>query len=135
MLKLAGVKESDLVYDLGSGFGRISITAAKDFNARSIGIEIDPIKASVSKLVIFLLGLSNRVTIIQGNFFKIDLSRADVVTCFLLHPTNKKLMKKLETELKSGTRIVSHSFTFPGWQMTKKDSEKPLFLYIIGRYR
>ena len=134
MLELARVKKGEVVYDLGSGFGRISIAAARNFGARSVGIEIDPIKVWASRLVIFFLGLSDRVKIIRGNFFKTDLSRADVVTCFLLHPTNKKLMSKLESELKPGTRIVSHSFTFPGWQMVKKDSKKPLFLYIMGRH-
>ena len=132
MHKMAKVGKNDLVYDLGSGFGRISMIAAKDYDARSVGIEIDPIKHIISESWAKISMLTDRVQFIRGNFFDVDLSDADVVTCYLLHPTNKKLMDKFESELKIGTRIVSHSFTFPGWKMIDKDETKNLFLYVTG---
>lgn len=133
MLKLAKIKKGDVVYDLGSGYSRILILAARRYGARCVGIEIDPIKCFVSQVTIFLLGLRKKITIINGDLFKKDLSSANVIFCFLLQKTNEKLMKKLERELRPGTRIVSNSFTFPEWKIIKKDKERSLYLYISGK--
>ena len=119
MLKLAEVKPGELVYDLGSGDGQIVIMAAKEFGARAIGVEIrrDLVEESLRKIKEY--GLEDRVTIIHGDFFKVDISDADVVTLYLLTSVNERLRPKLEKELKPGTRVVSHDFEIPGWKPIK----------------
>ena len=129
MLDLAEVKPDDLVIDLGCGDGRIITTAARKYGARAIGIEIDPLRYVWCQLLITVLGLRGRVQIIRGNFFHADLSKADVVTCYLLTSTNKKLQSKLIRELQTNTRIVSHNFTFPKLQLKDTDTEYSLYLY------
>lgn len=114
MLQLAGVTAQDVVYDLGSGDGRIAIIAAQKYGARGIGIEIDP------RLVTQSWGnandgqVANRVRFIVGDLFEADLSEATVVTAYLSPSIMKRLIPKLRA-LKPGTRIVSHQFDMPGW--------------------
>jgi len=132
MIKLAKLKKGDVVYDLGSGYGRILIYAAKRCDIQAVGIEIDPIKCLISRLLVWICQQHKKVRIINGNFFKKDLSNSDVVFCYLLQQTNIKLMDKLKRELKPGARIVSHSFTFPSWKVIKKDKNKFIYLYIAG---
>ncbi|MCD6095195.1 MAG: class I SAM-dependent methyltransferase [Thermoprotei archaeon] len=119
MLKLAEVKPGELVYDLGSGDGQIVIMAAREFGARAIGVEIrrDLVEESLRKIKEY--GLEDRVTIIHGDFFKVDISDADVVTLYLLTSVNERLRPKLEKELRPGTRVVSHDFEIPGWKPIK----------------
>lgn len=127
MLKLADLKPDELLYDLGCGDGRIIITAARYYGARAVGIELDPLRFLWSQLMITLLGLRERVRIIQGDLFNIDLSNADVVACYLLPDTNKKLEKKLMDELVPGTRVVSNTFVFKKVRMTKQDGKVRLY--------
>ncbi len=135
MLDIADLKKGDLLYDLGSGDGRVVVSAAlRGINAT--GIEIDPIKVIYSRFFIKLLRLKNKAKIIRGNFFEKDLSRADVIILFLLHDTNQKLREKFIKELKKGTRIVSYSFILEGWKPEKtyinNDSVwGPIYLYIV----
>jgi len=116
MLELAKVKPGEIVYDLGCGDGRIIITAAKDFGAYAVGIEIrkDLVEQCIRKVK--ELGLEDRVTIIYGNFFEVDISDADVVTLYLLTSINEKLKTKFIKELKPSARIVSHDFEIVGWK-------------------
>ncbi|RLE94243.1 MAG: hypothetical protein DRN04_04250 [Thermoprotei archaeon] len=116
MLELAKVKPGEIVYDLGCGDGRIIITAAKDFGAYAVGIEIrkDLVEQCIRKVK--ELGLEDRVTIIYGNFFEVDISDADVVTLYLLTSVNEKLKTKFIKELKPSARIVSHDFEIVGWK-------------------
>lgn len=116
MLEMAEVRPGEIVYDLGSGDGRLIIEAARSFGAKAIGIEIDPIRYLWAKIKILVLHLQDDVKVLFGNFFLKDLSNADVVTVYLLQETNNKLMKKLENELRPGTRVVSNAFIFPGWE-------------------
>jgi len=116
MLELAGVKEGDLVFDLGCGDGRILVTAAKDFGARAIGVEIREDLAEVARKELRSLSLENRCRVINGNFFEVDISRADVVTLYLTSVANYRLKPKLEKELKDGARVVSHDFEMAGWK-------------------
>src|SRR3972149_613720 len=137
VLHLAKVGESDVVYDLGSGDGRIPIMAALRHNAQAVGIEIDRLRFFYSKFQIFLLRLSDKVTFLNKNFFAVDLSSATVVILFLLQETNEDLVDKLLKELKPGTRIVSAAFTFPDWKPLAVDEVHltpfgPLYLYEIG---
>lgn len=113
MLTLARVNAADVVYDLGSGDGRIVIEAAKTFGARGVGIELDPelIKQSVKNAE--KAGVADKVRFVQGDLFKTDLSEATVVTLFLSLTTNARLQPKLRRELRPGARVVSHRFEMP----------------------
>ena len=135
MLKMLKVKPNEVVYDLGSGDGRILIWAAKKFGAKGVGVEIDPLKTFYSHFMLLLFGLNKYAKIIRGDFYKVDLSKANVVTLFLLPETNQKLKDKLQKELRTGSRIVSYAFKFDGWKPSKKlfnqDSAfGPIYLYI-----
>ncbi len=139
MLELAEVKPGELVYDLGCGDGRILIIAASEFGARAVGIEIrrDLVEKCVKRVK--ELGLEDRVTIIHGNFFDIDISDADVVTLYLLTSVNERLRPKLERELRPGARVVSHDFEVVGWKPIKVEEIKEgwrshkIYLYVVRR--
>jgi predicted RNA methylase len=135
MLDMADLKKKDVVYDLGSGDGRVVVSAALRGN-NAVGIELDPIKVLYSRLFIRLLKLQKKAKIVKGDIFVKDLSKADVVIMFLLHDTNQKLKSKLKKELKKGARIVSYSFVLEGWKPEKtylnKDSVwGPIYLYKV----
>jgi hypothetical protein len=129
MLTMAGVGPDDLLYDLGSGDGRVLFLAAQEFGARAVGIEIDPLRYLWVRVLIRLRGLSGQVEIIFGNFFAIDLSQADVVTCYLRSATNARLEGKFERELRPGTRVVSRKFKFLGWPLVDEDPDEGVYLY------
>jgi len=115
MLKVANVKKGDVLYDLGSGDGRIVITAAKRFGVRGIGIDIDPQRIAEANENARKEGVTHLVTFKQADLFSTDISEATVVTLYLLPRLNVKLRPKLFTELKNGTRIVSHAFDMAEW--------------------
>lgn len=131
IMKMADVKKGDIFYDLGSGDGR-NVIAAAQRGAKAYGIEFDPFRVWYSRFCIFLFGLSGRAKIIRSDFFKIDLSKADVVTAYLLQETNDKLFPKLEKELKDGARVVGAAFNFPKWKPVKIDQRGPIYgpLYL-----
>jgi ribosomal protein L11 methylase PrmA len=110
MLQVANVGKNDIVYDLGCGDGRIPVTAAKKYGATGVGIDIDPQRIKEAKENVAKNNVGDKVTIVQGDLFEQDLSKATVVTLYLLPSLNVKLMPKLMKELKPGTRIVSHAF-------------------------
>lgn len=116
MLRLANVKANDVVYDLGSGDGRIVITAAKERNARGVGIDINPQRIREANENAQKAGVSDRVQFRQEDLFQADFSKATVVTLYLLPELNLKLRPKLLKELKPGTRIVSHQFDMGDWK-------------------
>ncbi|HZM32984.1 MAG TPA: class I SAM-dependent methyltransferase [Burkholderiales bacterium] len=115
MLEVAKVGPNDVLYDLGSGDGRIVIAAARK-GARGVGIDIDPQRIREARENARKAGVANRVEFRQGDLFKADLSGATVVTLYLLSSVNQKLRPKLLSELKPGTRIVSHSFDMGDWK-------------------
>lgn len=122
MLSLAKVTKSDVVYDLGSGDGRIVIAAARRYSARGVGVELQPKLVAEARANVLTVGVGNLVTILEGDVFATDLSRATVVTLYLLPAMNEKLRPKLLRELRPGARIVSHDFVIGDWQpdsMTK----------------
>src|SRR6186713_2304077 len=110
MLKLAKVTKNDVIYDLGSGDGRIPITAAKTYGARGVGIDIDPQRIKEATENLKNSGVGDRVKFLNQDLFTTDISEATVVTLYLLPSLNLKLLPKLNKELKPGTRIVSHAF-------------------------
>jgi hypothetical protein len=128
MLLLAKVKPGEEVYDLGSGDGRVVITSVKEFGARSTGIEIDVFRAFYSKVLIKLLGIGGKARVIWSSFYRVDLSKADVVTVYLLPQTNDKLMPKLERELRPTSRVVSHAFKFD-WPLLDSDEGAKIYVY------
>ena len=121
MLKLADVKPTDIVYDLGCGDGVIVATAAQKYGAKAVGIDIDPQRVKEATERAQKMGVSDRVEIRRGDLFEADIKDATVVTLYLLRSLNMKLMPKLQKELKPGTRIVSQSFDMgPDWPADKQ---------------
>jgi len=116
MLDLARVSESDVVYDLGSGDGRIPITAAERYGARGVGIEIKPDLVQRARKRAKLTGVSDRVEFRRQDLFEADFSDATVVTMYLFPEINLKLRPMLFDQLAPGTRVVSHSFDMNGWE-------------------
>ncbi len=118
MLEVANVGPRDVVYDLGSGDGRIVILAARR-GARAVGVDLDPQRVREARANARRAGVQDRVEFRQGDLFDVDLSRATVVTLYLLPGVNLKLKPKLLRELEPGTRIVSHSFDMGDWKPAK----------------
>ena len=116
MLEVAKVTKNDVVYDLGSGDGRIPVTAAKKYGARGIGIDIDPQRIKEANANAEAAGVTDKVKFLNQDLFTTDISQASVVTLYLLPSLNVKLMPKLKAELKPGTRIVSHAFDMGDWK-------------------
>lgn len=115
MLSVTNVGKDDVVYDLGSGDGRIVITAASRRGARGIGIDIDPPRIAESRLNADSAGVADRVEFRQADLFQTDLRPATVVTLYLLPRLNVQLRPKLFDELRVGTQVVSHSFDMGDW--------------------
>ena len=134
MLEVADVKASDVVYDLGSGDGRIVITAAKKYGARGVGIEIDPALVRTATANAAAAGVSGRVRFIAQDIFAADIHEATVVTMYLLQSLNERLRPKLVRDLKPGTRIVSHVFNMgPEWPPAKslRVEGHPVYFWTI----
>ena len=115
MLELAGTRADDLVVDLGSGDGRIVIIAARKFGARGLGIELDQRLVQKSRDNARAAGVADRVSLVQGDVLTADISKASVVTVYLLPGLIGQLQRRFTSELKPGTRIVSHAFGMAGW--------------------
>ncbi len=113
MLRLAGVRRGETVFDLGAGDGRILIEAVRGFGARAVGVEIDPER--LARIRERLNSTDTKAEVIEADFMHIDLSTADVVAIYLSASVNAELSPKLRTELKSGARVVSLDYVLPGW--------------------
>ena len=134
LLDIAGVGPGDVVYDLGSGDGRIPIAAARMFGARGVGIEIEPnlVRRATDNLA--RAGVGDRVVFLNQDLFDADISPATVVTLFLLPGVNQKLMPKLRRELKPGTRVVSLNFSMgEAWpaDLTKEADGFTMYMWTI----
>ena len=121
MLKLAGVTKRDVVYDLGCGDGRIVITAAQKFGARGVGVDIDPQRIQQAEENAKKAGVEKLVTFKLQDALKTDVSRATVVTLYLLSSSNLALRPMLTKQLRAGARIVSHAFDMGDWEPAKTD--------------
>ena len=131
MLEMSGAGPSDVVYDLGSGDGRIILEAARTYHARAVGIEADPVRYLFSRLAISFSAARSRTRVVWGNFFQANLSEATIVTVFLSQGTNRRLKAKLVSELKPGTRVVSYVWTFEDWVPVSSDPRNKLSLYVV----
>lgn len=137
MLRLADVQPSDVVYDLGSGDGRIVLIAARQFDARGVGIEIEPRLVVESRETARKLKVDDRVEFIQKSFFDVDVSPATVVTLYLGRDLNLRLRPKLQRELRPGSRIVSNEFDMGEWAPDKtvivrsREREYRLMLWTV----
>jgi hypothetical protein len=136
MLEFAEVGPNDLLYDLGSGDGRIPIMAAQEFGARAVGIELDPKLRGHAEEKVRDYGLTERVSFRGDDFFKANLSDATVVSLYLLTQVNGYLGPRLASQLAKGTRVVSLDYPVPGWREEKTKPVKSegnvdydLFLY------
>jgi precorrin-6B methylase 2 len=121
MLELAKVTPNDVVYDLGSGDGRIVIMAAQKYGAHAVGVELDTKRYQESSARIKELGLASRAKILHGDMFKADIHPATVVTLYLLTSVNLEIRPMLEKQLRPGTRVVSHDFMMGGWKAEKTE--------------
>ncbi len=137
MLTLAGVSRNDVLYDLGSGDGRIPIAAARVYGARAVGIDIDPKLVARARKNAREAGVSGLVTFRNEDLFEADLSGASVVTLFLYPDVNLKLRPKLLAELRPGTRVVSHWHDMGDWKpdRTIEVEGRPLYLWTIPNPR
>jgi SAM-dependent methyltransferase len=136
MLKVASVKPGDVVYDLGSGDGRIVIAAAQRYGVRGVGIDIDPQRIAEARENAEQVSVTHLVTFREEDLFKADFSEATVVTLYLLPSLNLKLRPRLWKELKPGTRVVSHAFDMGDWkpeQTLNVDGRMVYFWRIPGR--
>ena len=134
MLRLAGVGPGDVVFDLGSGDGRIVNLAAQKYGARGVGIELDPALVEISRAVATEAEVAHLVTFIEGDLFEADLSGATVVAIYLSPGVNARLEAKLRRELRPGTRIVSHQFGIGRWppdRTVRAEDGTDLHLWIV----
>lgn len=137
LLELAGVTGRDVVYDLGSGDGRIVIAAAREFGARGVGVEIDPTLVTESRATARRLGLGEQVRFVEQDLFQTDLREATVVTLYLSVELNRRLRPKLLAELAPGSRIVSHDFDMGDWtpdrvaRIHDDGRDRVLYLWVV----
>jgi precorrin-6B methylase 2 len=128
-LQLAQLRPGETLYDLGAGDGRVLLMAAQEFSAQAVGIEIGPVQWGLGWLRVCLSGSKQRVRMRGGNFYKADVSTADVVFVYLTSAQTSRLAKKLAQELRPGTRVVSIAADFPHWQPEMVDRELLIFVY------
>jgi precorrin-6B methylase 2 len=133
MLKLAKVSANDVVYDLGSGDGRIPITAARTYGARGVGIDIDPQRIKEATENLKTSGMGDKVRFLNQDLFTTNIGEATVVTLYLLPSLNLKVLPKLNAELKPGTRVVSHAFDMGDIkpQQTQNVNGRTIYLWTV----
>jgi SAM-dependent methyltransferase len=133
ILRFADVRPGEIVCDLGCGEGRVLITAAKEFSAKAIGVEIDPLKVAVARLLAKFHGVDDRVKIIRGNLFGFDPGKVDVLYLYLTHQAMDKLFPEILKKLKPSVRIISYRFCLRGMTPDKVSEDKTLFLYQLDK--
>lgn len=133
MLEMARIQPGEVVYDLGSGDGRLLILAARRYRARAVGVEFDPVLVWTARLLTRLSGVSQQVRIIRGSLHHAEVSDADVVFLYLNPRTNARLQPRLAKELRPEARVVSHAYSMPGWQPREVrqsyNEGRPIYLY------
>lgn len=130
-LELADLNPGERLYDLGAGDGRVLSVAAGDYGAVAIGIEISPVHCMIAWLRVLVMGLLSNVTIRWGNLYKSEFSDADVVFIYLTQSHALRIKNLLESQLRSGARVVTLSSDLDGWEPVRMDSEHLIFLYTM----
>ena len=133
ILNFVDIRPGETICDLGCGEGRILITAAKEYSAKAVGVEIDPIKVGLARLFANLKKVEGQVSITRGNIFDFDPSDADVVYLYLTHQAMDKLFPEILKKLKPTVRIVSYRFCIRGMTPEKISTDKTLFLYQLTK--
>lgn len=137
MLESAHIRPGEVVYDLGSGDGRILFTAVQEYGARAVGVEIMPELVDKCRARVRTMGLEDKIRVIQGSALRVNLSPADVVTMYFLTNSNERLRPDLEKYLKPGARVVSNQFPIKGWKPLNvvhvKDGSMEHTIYVYKR--
>ena len=133
ILNFVDIRPGETICDLGCGDGLVLITAAKKYSAKGVGVEIDPIKVGLARLLVKLKKVDERVSIIRGNIFDFDPSDADVIYLYLTHQLMDKLFPEILKKLKPTVRIVSYRFCIRGITPEKVSADKTLFLYQLTK--
>ena len=128
-LALAQIQPNEILYDLGAGDGRVLIHAARDYGALAVGIEVGPAHCLIAWLRALFAGVYDRVSIRMGNFYRGDLTEADIVYAFLTPAYAARLQPHLEKQLRPGTRVITISADLDGWEPSAFDSDDLIFLY------
>ena len=128
-LALANISPGDILYDLGSGDGRVLVMAAREFGARAIGIEISPIHCLVARVNAILGGINNKVEIRWASFYKVDFSDADVIFVYMTSREATRLQPHLERQLRPGARVISISCEIAAWQPVEFNRDELIYLY------
>lgn len=136
MLRLAEPKEGEILFDLGCGDGRIVITAAKKYNVKGIGVDIDPQRIKESNENAAKAGVTDRVKFLEKNLFEMDFSDADILCMYLLTTVNAKLKPKILSDMKPGARVVSHAFDLGDWKpdktvQVKESNNRTVYFWIV----
>jgi precorrin-6B methylase 2 len=136
MLRLAEPKEGEVLYDLGCGDGRIVVTAAKKYNVKGIGVDIDPERIKECRENAEKAGVTDRVKFIQKNLFEMDFGDADVLCMYLLTSVNAKLKPKILADMKPGARVVSHAFDMGDWKpdqtvQVKESDNRTVYFWVV----
>ena len=130
-LTLAGLQPDEILYDLGAGDGRVLIIAAKEFGSKAVGLEVGPMQIVVSWLRVLLNGIRHKVQIEAKNYYKADLSEADVVYVYATSREVRKLAPLLKSQMKPGSRLISISADFPEWEPAIFDEKDLIFVYTM----
>ena len=136
MLECAELRPGEILYDLGSGDGRIVIMAAQEFGARGVGVDLNAHLIAEAEGKARELGLTKSVQFIHGDMFDVNLRQADVVTMYLLTSANEKVRPKLERELRPGARVVTHDFPVANWEngrrikFNEENGTHTIYLYL-----
>lgn len=136
MLELLELRKGETLYDLGSGDGKILITAAQNFGVgKAVGVETREDLVKQSREEISKVGLEDRVQVIHGNLLEVPIGEADAVTLFLTTSANERLKPKLEKELKDSARVVSHDYEITGWtpKRVEKLEQHTIYLYVVKK--
>ena len=133
ILRFADIRPGETICDLGCGEGRVLITSAKEFSTRAIGVEIDPLKVVMARLLARINGVDNKVSIIRGKLFDFDPGSADVLYLYLTHQAVDRLFPEILKKLKPSVRIVSYRFCLRGMTPKKGSEDKTLFLYKLDK--
>lgn len=133
MLRMAQVKSTDYVIDVGCGDGRIVVSAAKTYGVRGLCNDIDPARVAEAKENARQAGVANKVEVRQGDLYKVDISKADVLPMYLLETINQKLRPKILSDMKPGTRVVSHAFSMGDWKpdLTEEVEGRTIYLWVV----